>query len=93
MVVHIRHLRQALEPAGLDGLLQTVRSVGYRFVRKLPVSQEPQRNAEAPRARATDIAAGPLVMAVKPVEITDAMLTSSSLGSASGSISSVGAPN
>lgn len=29
--VHIRRLRAALEPAGVDGLIQTVRGSGYRF--------------------------------------------------------------
>ena len=29
--VHIRRLRQALEPSGLDSLVQTVRGSGYRF--------------------------------------------------------------
>jgi len=29
--VHIRRLRQALEPFGLDNLIQTVRGSGYRF--------------------------------------------------------------
>ena len=29
--VHIRRLRQALEPSGLDSLVQTVRGRGYRF--------------------------------------------------------------
>jgi two-component system, OmpR family, phosphate regulon response regulator PhoB len=29
--VHIRRLRQALEPSGLDNLVQTVRGSGYRF--------------------------------------------------------------
>ena len=29
--VHIRRLRKTLEPAGLDGLIQTVRGAGYRF--------------------------------------------------------------
>jgi two-component system phosphate regulon response regulator PhoB len=29
--VHIRRLRKALEPAGLHGLVQTVRGTGYRF--------------------------------------------------------------
>ena len=29
--VHIRRLRKILAPHGLDGLIQTVRSVGYRF--------------------------------------------------------------
>ena len=30
--VHIRRLRQALEPSGLDSRLQTVRESGYRFI-------------------------------------------------------------
>ena len=30
--VHIRRLRQALEPSGLDALIQTVRGTGYRFL-------------------------------------------------------------
>ena len=29
--VHIRRLRQTLEPHGLDGMVQTVRGAGYRF--------------------------------------------------------------
>ena len=29
--VHIRRLRKTLEPAGLDGMIQTVRGAGYRF--------------------------------------------------------------
>jgi two-component system, OmpR family, phosphate regulon response regulator PhoB len=29
--VHIRRLRQSLEPSGLEGLVQTVRGSGYRF--------------------------------------------------------------
>jgi two-component system phosphate regulon response regulator PhoB len=29
--VHIRRLRKALEPYGVDGLIQTVRGAGYRF--------------------------------------------------------------
>ncbi|HEY5993442.1 MAG TPA: phosphate regulon transcriptional regulator PhoB [Gallionellaceae bacterium] len=29
--VHIRRLRQALEPSGMDGMIQTVRGSGYRF--------------------------------------------------------------
>ena len=29
--VHIRRLRKALEPHGLENLVQTVRGVGYRF--------------------------------------------------------------
>ncbi len=32
--VHIRRLRQALEPSGLDALVQTVRGSGYRFSRE-----------------------------------------------------------
>lgn len=36
--VHIRRLRQALEPPALDALLETVRGVGYRFRRKLPAA-------------------------------------------------------
>jgi two-component system phosphate regulon response regulator PhoB len=42
--VHIRRLRQALEPTGHKGLLETVRGVGYCFRRELPV--------EAPRVSA-----------------------------------------
>ena len=34
--VHIRRLRQALEPTGHKGLLETVRGVGYCFRRELP---------------------------------------------------------
>ena len=34
--VHIRRLRQALEPTGHDKLLDTVRGTGYRFCRELP---------------------------------------------------------
>ena len=29
--VHIRRLRKALEPRGMEALVQTVRGVGYRF--------------------------------------------------------------
>jgi len=36
--VHIRRLRQALEPTGHKDLLETVRSVGYCFRRVLPVA-------------------------------------------------------
>lgn len=32
--VHIRRLRRALEPSGLDSLIQTVRGAGYRFSQK-----------------------------------------------------------
>jgi two-component system phosphate regulon response regulator PhoB len=35
--VHIRRLRQALEPTGHKELLETVRGVGYCFRRDLPV--------------------------------------------------------
>ena len=34
--VHIRRLRQALEPSGADRLIQTVRGSGYRFSVELP---------------------------------------------------------
>ena len=34
--VHIRRLRQSLQPSGHDGLLETVRGTGYRFLRKVP---------------------------------------------------------
>ena len=34
--VHIRRLRQSLQPSGHDGLLETVRGTGYRFLRKIP---------------------------------------------------------
>ncbi|MGE5094058.1 MAG: phosphate regulon transcriptional regulator PhoB [Betaproteobacteria bacterium] len=40
--VHIRRLRQALEPTGHKALLETVRGVGYCFRRDLP-QEEPQR--------------------------------------------------
>ncbi len=39
--VHIRRLRQALEPDSLEGLLETVRGVGYRFRRSLPGVRAP----------------------------------------------------
>ena len=32
--VHIRRLRQALEPGGLDNLIETVRGAGYRIARR-----------------------------------------------------------
>ena len=42
--VHIRRLRQALEPTGHKGLLETVRGVGYCFRRELPPEeQKPSR--------------------------------------------------
>ena len=40
--VHIRRLRQALEPTGHKGLLETVRGVGYCFRRDLPVEAPPR---------------------------------------------------
>ena len=40
--VHIRRLRQALEPTGHKGLLETVRGVGYCFRRELPVETPPR---------------------------------------------------
>ena len=50
--VHIRRLRQALEPTGHKGLLETVRGVGYCFRRDLPV--------EAPRI-------GPMLRPAQPL--------------------------
>ena len=50
--VHIRRLRQALEPTGHKGLLETVRGVGYCFRRELPV--------EAPRVPDMVLPAQPL---------------------------------
>jgi two-component system phosphate regulon response regulator PhoB len=38
--VHIRRLRQALEPTGHKGLLETVRGVGYCFRRELPPEEQ-----------------------------------------------------
>lgn len=43
--VHIRRLRQALEPSRCDGLLETVRGVGYRFRRALPQTRAPSASA------------------------------------------------
>jgi two-component system, OmpR family, phosphate regulon response regulator PhoB len=43
--VHIRRLRQALEPTGHKGLLETVRGVGYCFRRDLPVELPPRAPA------------------------------------------------
>src|SRR6188508_2319320 len=40
--VHIRRLRQALEPTGHKGLLETVRGVGYCFRRDLPQEVAPR---------------------------------------------------
>ncbi|HXN16422.1 MAG TPA: phosphate regulon transcriptional regulator PhoB [Usitatibacter sp.] len=39
--VHIRRLRQALEPTGHKDLLETVRGVGYSFRRDLPADATP----------------------------------------------------
>jgi two-component system phosphate regulon response regulator PhoB len=47
--VHVRRLRQLLEPFGCDDLIQTVRSFGYRLV---PPSREAQ-TASPPNGRAT----------------------------------------
>jgi DNA-binding winged helix-turn-helix (wHTH) protein len=44
--VHIRRLRQALEPSGHKDLLETVRGVGYCFRRDLP--QESRGRVSAP---------------------------------------------
>lgn len=44
--VHIRRLRQALEPSGHKDLLETVRGVGYCFRRDLP--QESRARVSAP---------------------------------------------
>jgi two-component system phosphate regulon response regulator PhoB len=33
--VHVRRLRKALEDTNHDGMLQTVRGVGYRFSNKM----------------------------------------------------------
>ena len=40
--VHIRRLRQALEPTGHKDLLETVRGVGYCFRRELPQDVAPR---------------------------------------------------
>ena len=47
--VHVRRLRQLLEPFGCDDMIQTVRSFGYRLV---PPSREPQA-AAPPNGRAS----------------------------------------
>lgn len=74
--VHIRRLRQALEPAGLEALLETVRGVGYRFRRSLPEAR-PARSAAAttapePQAKDTEEADIPSTKpsSVRPVPIT-----------------------
>lgn len=38
--VHIRRLRQALEPTGHKGLLETIRGAGYSFRREVPSESE-----------------------------------------------------
>ncbi len=50
--VHIRRLRQALEPTGHKGLLETVRGAGYSFRREIP--SEPER-AEPARSQAAPV--------------------------------------
>lgn len=53
--VHIRRLRQTLEPAGLEELLETVRGVGYRFRRGLPATMThtaPREGTQQPREAA-----------------------------------------
>ena len=47
--VHIRRLRQALEPTGHKDLLETVRGVGYCFRRDLPAPYPVQRTPFVPR--------------------------------------------
>ena len=90
--VHIRHLRQALEPVGLDGLLETVRSVGYRFVRKLPTTPLLHKRGRAPAApRAPETAAPPRVRTVEPVVIPDTLLSHPALGATTSALPSVGA--
>jgi two-component system, OmpR family, phosphate regulon response regulator PhoB len=46
--VHIRRLRQALEPTGHKDLLETVRGVGYCFRRDLPMLNPTHVRAAAP---------------------------------------------
>jgi two-component system phosphate regulon response regulator PhoB len=48
--VHIRRLRQALEPTGHKDLLETVRGVGYCFRRDLP-AEAPLRQPALPAAQ------------------------------------------
>ena len=43
--VHIRRLRQALEPTGHGALIETVRGVGYRFRTEAPAAAAPARHA------------------------------------------------
>lgn len=43
--VHIRRLRQSLQPSGHDRLLETVRGTGYRFLRRIPDGAEPRVSA------------------------------------------------
>ncbi len=49
--VHIRRLRQTLEPACLEELLETVRGVGYRFRRALPGASPKVASLEASQPR------------------------------------------
>ena len=48
--VHIRRLRQALEPSGHKDFLETVRGVGYCFRRDLPTASELARFIPPPLA-------------------------------------------
>src|SRR6201990_334623 len=52
--VHIRRLRQALEPTGHKDLLETVRGVGYCFRRDLP--------APVPSAGGPEVARIPVML-------------------------------
>jgi len=50
--VHIRRLRQALEPTGHGALIETVRGIGYRFRTELPaVAARPAPVADLARLR------------------------------------------
>ena len=57
--VHVRRLRFALEPTGHDGLIQTVRGVGYRF------AAEPSLPGSASRP-ANEVALRPRLSGLKP---------------------------
>ncbi|HLX23324.1 MAG TPA: phosphate regulon transcriptional regulator PhoB [Usitatibacter sp.] len=46
--VHIRRLRQVLEPTGHKGLLETVRGVGYCFRREIPQDETPSGGRPIP---------------------------------------------
>src|SRR5258706_1049632 len=55
--VHIRRLRQALEPTGHKDLLETVRGVGYCFRRDMPAAEAPRHlSLSRPRPVRTDYA-------------------------------------